>query len=76
VALYPSVAYGPGRYDPIYEEGGVDYPIGHARWTENGNMQLFLRLLLDDRLKVQLLAPLHVPLQRAQAAYGMLLEAG
>jgi threonine dehydrogenase-like Zn-dependent dehydrogenase len=74
VAFYPSVAYGPGRYDPVYEEGGVDYPIGYARWTENRNMQLFLQLLLDGRLQVQPLAPLQVPLHEAPAAYRVLLE--
>src|SRR5690606_35006372 len=40
-----SRSYGPGRYDPSYEEGGNDYPIGYVRWTERRNMQEFLRLL-------------------------------
>jgi threonine dehydrogenase-like Zn-dependent dehydrogenase len=39
------LAYGPGRYDPVYEEGNVDLPIGLVRWTENRNMAHFLRLL-------------------------------
>jgi predicted dehydrogenase len=43
--LVVSRSYGPGRYDPQYEEKGVDYPISYARWTENRNMQEFLRLL-------------------------------
>ena len=50
--LYPreadvliSTSYGPGRYDPIYEEAGVDYPLAYVRWTENRNMEEFLRLL-------------------------------
>src|SRR5262249_45631171 len=73
VAFYPSVAYGPGRYDPVYEEGGVDYPIGYARWTENRNMQLFLQLLADGRLQVRPLAPRHVPLADAPAAYRELM---
>src|SRR5690606_7975388 len=34
----PSVAYGPGRYDPVYEENNVDLPINAVRWTENRNM--------------------------------------
>jgi hypothetical protein len=28
----------PGRYDPVYEEGGQDYPLPYVRWTENQNM--------------------------------------
>ena len=38
-----STSYGPGRYDPTYEEAGVDYPIGYVRWTENRNMGEVLR---------------------------------
>ncbi len=65
---------GPGRYDPVYEEGGVDYPIGYARWTENRNMSAFLRLLLEGRLQVGPLAPMRVPQADAPRAYRMLLE--
>jgi threonine dehydrogenase-like Zn-dependent dehydrogenase len=74
VAFYPSVAYGPGRYDPVYEEGGVDYPIGYARWTENRNMEAFLRLVAERQVRVDPLAPLHMPFAEAPAAYQMLLE--
>ena len=38
-------SYGPGRYDPLYEEAGIDYPLGYVRWTEQRNMQEFLRLV-------------------------------
>ena len=44
VTLVMQLAYGPGRYDLVYEEGNVDYPIGYVRWTENRNAQHFLRL--------------------------------
>ena len=40
-----STSYGPGRYDPLYEEGGQDYPLAYVRWTENRNMQAYLELL-------------------------------
>ena len=40
-----SRSYGPGRYDPLYEEGGIDYPIGYIRWTEKRNMEAVLDLL-------------------------------
>jgi threonine dehydrogenase-like Zn-dependent dehydrogenase len=74
VAFYPSVAYGPGRYDPVYEEGGVDYPIGYARWTENRNMQHFLRMLLDRNIQLDPLAPQRIPLAEAPSAYQTLLD--
>ena len=42
-----SRSYGPGRYDPAYEEEGRDYPIGYVRWTEQRNIAEFLRLVRD-----------------------------
>lgn len=45
-----SRSYGPGRYDPLYEEGGVDYPIGYVRWTEQRNLASILQLLKDGKL--------------------------
>ena len=45
-----STSYGPGRYDPMYEEKGMNYPIGYVRWTENRNMGEFLRLLDEGKV--------------------------
>jgi predicted dehydrogenase/threonine dehydrogenase-like Zn-dependent dehydrogenase len=45
-----SRSYGPGRYDPVYEEQGIDYPIGYVRWTERRNMKAFLELLAEGRI--------------------------
>ena len=64
-----STSYGPGRYDPAYEEAGLDYPIGYVRWTENRNMQEFLRLLGAGLVKVDALIELERPLARAPEAY-------
>ena len=47
-----SRSYGPGRYDPLYEEQGVDYPIGYVRWTEGRNMEAFVQLLAAGRIDV------------------------
>ncbi|BDW88316.1 bi-domain-containing oxidoreductase [Thalassospira tepidiphila] len=43
-------SYGPGRYDPNYEQRGEDYPLGHVRWTIKRNMQAALDLMADGRL--------------------------
>ncbi len=51
--LRMSTSYGPGRYDRPYEEDGLDYPVGHVRWTENRNMQAVLRLLARGRLDLR-----------------------
>lgn len=45
-----STSYGPGRYDPRYEQQGLDYPIGYVRWTEARNMAEYVRLLADGRI--------------------------
>ena len=48
-----SRSYGPGRYDPSYEWGGHDYPIGHVRWTENRNFEACLHLMKSGALDLK-----------------------
>jgi predicted dehydrogenase/threonine dehydrogenase-like Zn-dependent dehydrogenase len=48
-----SSAYGPGRYDPQYEEKGIDYPLPYVRWTAKRNMEAFLFLLEERRINIQ-----------------------
>ncbi|BDW95414.1 oxidoreductase [Thalassospira tepidiphila] len=50
IAIRQVRSYGPGRYDPNYEERGEDYPLGHVRWTIKRNMQAALDLMADGRL--------------------------
>jgi predicted dehydrogenase len=64
-----SRSYGPGRYDPSYEEGGVDYPIGYVRWTERRNMASFLDLLAEGRLDLEPLVSAVLPFDDAVGAY-------
>ena len=53
LTLINSRSYGPGRYDPSYEEDGLDYPIGYVRWTEGRNLQSFVRLLATGKVNVK-----------------------
>ena len=64
-----STSYGPGRYDPSYEEGGIDYPIAYVRWSENRNMQEFLRLLGSAQVDATRLIELERPMTAATEAY-------
>ena len=48
-----SRSYGPGRYDPQYEWGGKDYPIGYVRWTENRNFEACLELMRTGQLDLR-----------------------
>jgi threonine dehydrogenase-like Zn-dependent dehydrogenase len=53
IQLYMSRAYGPGSYDASYEKQGRDYPLPYVRWTENRNMEEFLRLIAAGRIDVR-----------------------
>jgi len=64
-----SRSYGPGRYDPSYEEKGRDYPIGFVRWTEGRNFQTVVELLESGRLQVSPLITQRFPVEQAPEAY-------
>ena len=67
-----SCSYGPGRYDPAYEEKGQDYPIGFVRWTEQRNFEAVLDMLAAERLRVAPLISHRYPLEDAEEAYALL----
>jgi predicted dehydrogenase/threonine dehydrogenase-like Zn-dependent dehydrogenase len=67
-----SRSYGPGRYDATFEQKGIDYPIGHVRWTETRNMEAFLQLLADEKLNVKPLITHRYDIQNAAAAYELI----
>ena len=67
-----SRSYGPGRYDPAYEEGGQDYPIGYVRWTEGRNLQAVVDLLAAGRLDVRPLITHRFPIEQAPQAYELI----
>jgi predicted dehydrogenase/threonine dehydrogenase-like Zn-dependent dehydrogenase len=68
-----SRSYGPGRYDPDYEEKGTDYPIGYVRWTENRNMEAFLRLVAERKVDTDLLTTHRYPVGQATSAYDLIV---
>ena len=61
-----SRAYGPGSYDPKYEKEGVDYPLPYVRWTENRNMEEFLRLVSAGKVNVEALIKPRIPSRRSE----------
>jgi len=71
-----SCSYGPGRYDPGYEEGGHDYPLGFVRWTEQRNFEAVLDMLADGRLNVSPMISHRFNLEQALEAYQLLSEQG
>jgi len=72
--LRMSSSYGPGRYDNVYEEKGIDYPIGYVRFTENRNMQSFIDLLAEKKLNIDKLVTHTFNLEEAPKAYDIILK--
>jgi predicted dehydrogenase/threonine dehydrogenase-like Zn-dependent dehydrogenase len=67
-----SMAYGPGRYDPKYEEQGIDYPFAHVRWTEQRNFEAFLDLVEDGRVTPSEMVTHQYEFDNALTAYDLL----
>lgn len=65
-----STSYGPGRYDPEYENKGVEYPYAYVRWTENRNIYSFLELIRDGKINIDHIAPMIYPVDEADKAFG------
>jgi predicted dehydrogenase/threonine dehydrogenase-like Zn-dependent dehydrogenase len=74
IELRIACSYGPGRYDPDYEQRGRDYPPAWVRWTENRNLQAVLRLLAEGTLRVEPLLSAVYPVEDAPAAFAALKE--
>jgi predicted dehydrogenase/threonine dehydrogenase-like Zn-dependent dehydrogenase len=67
-------AYGPGSYDPTYERQGQDYPLPYVRWTENRNMEEFLRLTSQGRVQLDPLITHRFALEDASRAYETIMD--
>ena len=67
-----SCSYGPGRYDPNYEDKGNDYPIGYVRWTEQRNFEAVLDMMADGRVDVKPLVSHQFDIADAEKAYALI----
>ncbi|MGY6704794.1 bi-domain-containing oxidoreductase [Roseinatronobacter sp.] len=67
-----SCSYGPGRYDPAYEDHGQDYPLAFVRWTEQRNFEAVLDMLASGALDVAPLISHRIPFEDAPRAYELL----
>jgi len=73
LTLQVSCSYGPGRYDPSYEERSQDYPFGLVRWTEQRNFEAVLGLMAAAAVDVRSLITHRYALRDAAGAYEALL---
>lgn len=69
-----SRSYGPGRYDPLYEEVGLDYPSGYVRWTEGRNLAAIVDLMAQKKLDVDALITHRYAIRDAARAYDLITE--
>ncbi len=72
LSLQVSRSYGPGRYDPQYEEKGIDYPPGYVRWSEGRNMAAFVQMLAARQVNVQPLVTHRFPIEQGAEAYELI----
>jgi predicted dehydrogenase/threonine dehydrogenase-like Zn-dependent dehydrogenase len=72
LSLTISMSYGPGRYDPNYEERGNDYPLPYVRWTEKRNIEAFLELINAGKIDVEKLISHRFSIDDAERAYQLI----
>jgi predicted dehydrogenase/threonine dehydrogenase-like Zn-dependent dehydrogenase len=72
ISFQVSASYGPGRYDPDYEDKGRDYPLGFVRWTEQRNFNAVLQLMSTGRINVKPMITHRFPFANAVKAYNLL----
>lgn len=72
LSLQISMSYGPGRYDPDYEERGQDYPFAYVRWTEGRNIEAFLDLIAARSVDVKRLTTHRFPVAEGERAYRLI----
>ncbi len=68
-----SCSYGPGRYDPGYEEAGHDYPLAFVRWTEQRNFEAILDMMASGSLDVKGLISHQFKFEDSAKAYDLLV---
>jgi len=72
--LVVSRAWGPGVFDPLYVEKGLDYPYAYARWTAKRNLEEFLAQIAKGTVKVKHLITHRFPIEQAIKAYDLILN--
>jgi predicted dehydrogenase len=72
--LVVSRAWGPGMYDPDFEERDVKYPPAYVRWTAQANMAEFLAQVAAGRVRLDRIITHRFPIEQATKAYELILR--
>lgn len=73
LCLIVSRSYGPGRYDPQYEQHGHDYPPSYVRWTEQRNLEAFLDLVASGRVQPKVCTTHRFAIDEAEQAFELIM---
>lgn len=68
-----SCSYGPGRYDPRYEDDGIDYPAAFVRWTAQRNFEAVLDQIDNGSLAIEPLITHRFTIEDAEQAYAIVV---
>ncbi len=74
VEFVVSKGAGPGTLDPLYENKGIDYPVGYVRWTKNRNLEEFLRLMKEGKINIKSLVSHRFRIGQAEGVYTNMLK--
>ncbi len=69
-----SCSYGPGRYDPTYEQMTRDYPLPYVRWTVARNFEAVLATASSGALDLRPLISKSIAQADAETAYDAVLN--
>lgn len=72
--LIMSRSYGPGRYDPLYEEHSIDYPFSYVRFTEQRNMRTFTNMVKDSLLDLEYIITAEKPFDESAEFYNSIMQ--
>ncbi len=74
LSIHMSRSYGPGRYDPLYEEHSIDYPISYVRFTEQRNMKTFIDLIESGNMDLEYIISEEIEFKKSDTFYNNLLD--
>ena len=67
-------SYGPGRFNPEYEQYSTDYPYAYVRWTAQRNLQAFVDAIESETIVIDDLITHEYELDEVEKAYQQVIR--